>query len=90
VKPLRGVAVRLWPFGRKPRQEHYLGEYTEPSFRGAILMLVISVVGVTLVWLAYSWALSHPGVHDPNDGAIERVMAAIDRAVTAIGVPAVR
>jgi nitrogen fixation-related uncharacterized protein len=70
--------VRLWPFGRKSKQEHYLGEYTEPTFRGALLMLVISVVIVALVWLAYSWALNHPGVHDPNDGAIERVTTAIE------------
>jgi hypothetical protein len=58
--------VRLWPFRRKPRQEHYLGEYTEPSFRGAIFMLVVSVVVLALLWLAYSWALGRPNVPDPN------------------------
>jgi hypothetical protein len=64
--------VRLWPFGRKPKQEHYLGEYTEPSFRGAIFMLVASVVVLALLWLAYSWALGRPDVPDPN-GLLDRV-----------------
>jgi hypothetical protein len=68
--------VRLWPFGRKPKQEHYLGEYTEPSFRGAFVMLVFSVVLVVLLWLAYSWALNQPEIHDPN-GVIDRVMATV-------------
>jgi hypothetical protein len=58
--------VRLWPFGRKPKQEHYLGEYTEPSFRGAIGTLVFIVIALVLIWLAYSWALNQPGIHDPN------------------------
>ena len=56
--------MRLWPFGRKPRKEHYLGEYTEPSFLDAILMLVISLVVLTLLWIAYAWALNQPGVPD--------------------------
>jgi hypothetical protein len=64
--------VRLWPFGRKPKQEHYLGEYTEPSFRGALFMLVVSVVVVALLWLAYSWALGRPNVPDPS-GLLDRV-----------------
>lgn len=68
--------MRLWPFGRKPKREHYLGEYTEPSFRGAIVMLVVCVVAVALLWLAYSWALNQPGVPDPN-GAIDRVSGAV-------------
>ena len=63
--------MRLWPFGRKPKQEHYLGEYTEPSFRGAIVMLVVSVVVVALIWMAYSWALSQPNVPNPT-GTLER------------------
>ena len=58
--------VGRWPFARKPRREHSLGEYIEPSFRGAVLMLVISLVVLTLLWLAYSWALNQPGIHDPN------------------------
>ena len=58
--------MRLWPFGKKPRKEHYLGEYTEPSFRGGILMLVAILVAITLIWLAYSWALNQPGIVNPS------------------------
>jgi hypothetical protein len=68
--------VRRWPFRRKPRREHSLGEYTEPSFRGALFMLVVSVVVVAILWLAYSWALSHPGVPNPS-GAVDRITASI-------------
>lgn len=32
--------------------------YTPPSYRGAIFMLVLSLVGVVLVWLAYSAAMN--------------------------------
>ena len=74
--------MRLWPFGRKPKQEHYLGEYTESSFRGALVMLVVCVVVIALVWLAYSWALNLPNVPDPN-GLIDRVTRAL--AVLAAG-----
>ncbi len=31
--------------------------YTPPSYRGALLMLVLSLAGVVFVWLAYSAAL---------------------------------
>jgi hypothetical protein len=58
--------MRLWPFGKKPKKEHDLGEYTEPSFRGAILMLVAILVVLTLIWLAYSWALQQPGITNPT------------------------
>jgi hypothetical protein len=68
--------VRLWPFGRKPKQEHYLGEYTEPSFRGAIFMLVLCVVIVAALWLVYSWALNQPGAPEPT-GAVDRVVTAL-------------
>ncbi len=64
--------MRRWPFGRKQKREHYLGEYTEPSFRGALVMLVVSVVIVALLWLAYSWALNQPSISDPN-GALDLV-----------------
>ena len=63
------AGVRIWPFGHGPKQEHSLGEYTEPSFRGALLMLVVCIVLVALVWLAYSWALNHPQVPDPGGPA---------------------
>lgn len=68
--------MRLWPFGRKPKREHSLGEYTEPSFRGALFMLVVSVAVVVIIWLAYSWALNQPGVRAPA-GAIDRVVRSI-------------
>ena len=32
--------------------------YTPPSYRGAILMLVLSLAGIVFVWLAYSAALN--------------------------------
>jgi hypothetical protein len=57
--------MRLLPFRKKPKKEHYLGEYSEASFRGAILMLVVSLVVLTLIWLAYSWALQQPGMTYP-------------------------
>ncbi len=31
--------------------------YTPPTYRGAILMLVVSLVAIVAVWLAYGWAL---------------------------------
>ena len=67
------MLVRRWSFGGKPKKEHDLGEYTEPSFRGAILMLLVSLVVLTLIWLAYSWALGQQGVPDPA-GAIDRAL----------------
>ena len=73
--------MSIWPFGRKPKKEHALGEYTEPSFRGAILMLVISLVALALLWIAYSWALGQPGIHDPN-GTLDRA-ARLIAALTA-------
>ena len=32
--------------------------YTPSSYRGAILMLVLSLVGIVLLWLAYSAAMN--------------------------------
>lgn len=71
--------MRLWPFSGKPRPEHYLGEYTEPSFRGAIVMLVISIVMVALIWIAYSWALNEPNVPNPPEtlGRVTGLIAAL-------------
>jgi hypothetical protein len=31
--------------------------FTPPSYRGAILMLVVSLVAIVALWLAYGWAL---------------------------------
>jgi hypothetical protein len=69
-------SMRLWPFGGKPKQEHHLGEYTEPSFRGAFVMLVVSVVVIALLWIAYSWALNQPNVPNPS-GLLDRVGGAL-------------
>jgi hypothetical protein len=44
----------------RPRKSDWAGSpdaYTQPSFRGAILMLVVSLVVIVIVWLAYGWAL---------------------------------
>jgi hypothetical protein len=34
------------------------GGYTPPSYRGALLMFVVSMAGIIVLWLAYSWALN--------------------------------
>ena len=57
--------MRIWPFGRKPRKEHFLGEYTEPSFRGVITMFVAIMVVIVLIWVAYAWAVQQPGMPAP-------------------------
>jgi hypothetical protein len=58
--------MRFWPFAKRPKKKHYIGEYSEPSFRGAIGLLVVILVAITLIWLAYSWALNQPGIANPN------------------------
>lgn len=43
--------------------------YTPPSYRGAMFMLVLILVGVVLVWLAYSAAMDvsfERGADDPG------------------------
>jgi hypothetical protein len=35
-------------------------------------MLVVSIVVLSILWLAYSWALNQRGVPDPN-GIIDRI-----------------
>ena len=43
--------------------------YTPPSYRGALFMLVLILVGVALVWLAYSAAMDvgfERSVDDPG------------------------
>jgi hypothetical protein len=44
---------------RKPRVGD---DYTTGSFRDGIIMVVIILAVITLIWLAYSWALNQPGV----------------------------
>jgi hypothetical protein len=80
--PQYAPPVSRWSFRRKPKQEHFLGEYTEPSFRGALTMLILSLAVIVALWLAYSWALSQRGVDDPN--------GRLDRAVPALAVSATR
>jgi hypothetical protein len=63
------VAMRPWPFGKK--RDHDLVEYTEPTFRGALTMLVLIIVTICALWIAYSWALNQPGlpnVDQPGQG----------------------
>jgi hypothetical protein len=42
----------------KPQEPTSPDHYTPPSFRGPMLMLAVSIAGIVLVWLAYSWALA--------------------------------
>jgi hypothetical protein len=43
----------------KPRKPRVGDDYTTGSFRDGIVMIVVAI---TLIWLAYGWALSQPGV----------------------------
>lgn len=75
----RGVAVLPWYAGacidrrrrrphdrpKKLRKPRVGDDYTTGSFRDGIVMIVVIVAAVTLVWLAYSWALSQPGAPTP-------------------------
>lgn len=36
-------------------------DYTSGSYRSLILMVIGIVVVITLIWLAYGWALGVPG-----------------------------
>jgi hypothetical protein len=36
-------------------------EYTTGSFKAGIGMVIAIVVVITLIWLAYGWALGQPG-----------------------------
>lgn len=36
-------------------------DYVTGSFRDGILMLVVILAVITLIWLAYGWALGVPG-----------------------------
>jgi hypothetical protein len=48
------VRLRRRPRPQEPTSPDH---YTPPSFRGAILMLVVALTGIVLAWLAYGWAL---------------------------------
>lgn len=43
---------------KKPQEPTSPDHYTPPSYRGAIIMLAVSIAGIVFVWQAYSWALS--------------------------------
>ncbi len=43
--------------------------HTPPSFRGAILMLVVSLTAIVGLWLAYGWALGELAVRGVSTGA---------------------
>jgi hypothetical protein len=45
----------------KPRKPHVGDDYVTGSFRDGILMLVVILAVITLIWLAYGWALGVPG-----------------------------
>lgn len=44
---------------RKPRVGD---EYTTGSFRDGIGMIIVILLAITLIWLAYGWAVGQPGV----------------------------
>jgi hypothetical protein len=46
----------------KPRKPRVGDDYTTGSFRDGIIMIVVIVTAITLIWLAYGWALGQPGV----------------------------
>jgi hypothetical protein len=43
---------------RKPRVGD---EYTTGSFKDGIGMIIAILLAITLIWLAYGWALGQPG-----------------------------
>jgi hypothetical protein len=66
------------PIRRRRKPEHSFDHYTEPSWKGVIAMLIVSMAGIILAWLAYSWALNQPGVPAGGDvpsSPIVRVLA---------------
>ena len=48
----------MWRRRRKPAEPTSPDHFTPPSYRGAILMLVVSLTAIVFLWLAYGWALS--------------------------------
>jgi len=45
----------------KPRKPHVGDDYVTGSFRDGILMIVVILTAITIIWLAYGWALGVPG-----------------------------
>ena len=62
---------------RRKKPDLPFDHYTEPSWKGVFGMLIVSMAGIILAWLAYSWALNQPGV--PTGGGSPT--SAIERAV---------
>ena len=44
-----------------PRKPRVGDDYTTGSFRDGIIMVVVIVTAITVIWLAYGWALGQPG-----------------------------
>jgi hypothetical protein len=51
--------------GMKLRKPRVGDEYTTGSFRDGIGMIVVILLAITLIWLAYGWALGVPGAPTP-------------------------
>ena len=62
VRPLTGALGQPTIATMKPRKPRVGDDYTTGSFRDGIVMIVVIVVSITLIWLAYGWALGQPGV----------------------------
>jgi hypothetical protein len=45
----------------KPRKPRLGDDYTTGSFRDGLIMIVVILAVITLLWLAYGWALNQPG-----------------------------
>lgn len=43
------------------RKPHLGDDYTTGGFRDEIVMVIVILIAITLIWLAYSWALNQPG-----------------------------
>jgi hypothetical protein len=46
----------------RPRKPRVGDDYTTGSFRDGIIMIVVIITAITLLGLAYGWALGQPGV----------------------------
>ena len=49
----------------KPRKPRVGDDYVTGSFRDGIVVLVVIITVITLIWLAYGWALNVPGAPAP-------------------------
>jgi hypothetical protein len=47
--------------GVKLRKPRVGDEYTTGSFRDGIGIIIVILAAITLIWLAYGWALGAPG-----------------------------